>query len=91
MSNDHSDDHTEEMAGQDTGFKDKQGKPIHYGDILQLGLGISDRVRKRVIRFGKHVQLINADDVGNKYGGYNLSKEHCARAVIIDHQHKPFM
>lgn len=79
------------MDGEDTGFKDKQGKPIHYGDILQLGLGISDRVRKRVIRFGKHTQLINADDTDYKYGGYNLTETHCKLAVILDHQHKPFI
>lgn len=77
------------MDGKDTGFIDKQGKSIHYGDILQVGLGISDRQRKRVIRFGKHVQLVNADDVNVNYGGYNLSKEHCQRAVIIDHLHAP--
>jgi hypothetical protein len=79
------------MDGEDTGFKDKQGKPIHYGDILQLGLGIGDRTRKRVIRFGKHTQLVNAEDVDVKYGGYILSKEHCEHAVIVDHLHKPFI
>ncbi len=79
------------MDGEDTGYIDKQGKPIHYGDILQLGLGISDRKRKRVIRFGKHAQLVNAEDVDVKYGGYNLSEGHCVHAVIIDHLHKPFI
>jgi hypothetical protein len=79
------------MDGEETGFKDKQGKPIHYGDILQLGLGISDRVQKRVIRFGKHVQLVNADETTTKYGGYNLTNEHCKLAVILDHHHKPFL
>ena len=75
------------MDGEETGFKDKQGKLIHYGDILQLGLGKSDRVTKRVIRFGKHAQLVNADDTDHKYGGYKLTKEHCELAVILDHSH----
>jgi hypothetical protein len=79
------------MEGEETGFKDKQGRPIHYGDILQLGLGISDRITKRVIRFGKHAQLVNANETDNKYGGYSLTNEHCKLAVILEHHHKPFL
>ncbi|MBC7582036.1 hypothetical protein H7097_04195 [Aeromicrobium sp.] len=81
------------MDGEETGFKDKQGKPIHYGDILQLGLGISDRVQRRVVRFGKHVQLFDTteSEAQTKYGGYNLTNEHSKLAVILYHHHKPFL
>lgn len=81
------------MDGQDTGFKDKQGKPIHYGDILQIGLGISDRTKHRVVRFGKHVQLfdLTESEAQTKYGGRNLTNESCQLAVIIDHHHAPFL
>lgn len=75
------------MDGEETGFLDKQGKPIHYGDILQIGLGISDRKRKRVIRSGKHARLVNADSSPNTQGGYIMTREHSTLAVILDHNH----
>lgn len=77
------------MDGKDTGFEDKQGKPIHYGDILQVGPGPSNRMRVRVIRFGKKTQLINVEDTENKYGGYDLTDGHARSAVIIEHFHSP--
>lgn len=75
------------MDTENTGFTDKQGKPIRVGDTLQIGLGISDRTLKRVIRFGKYFHLVNADETDNKYGGYRLTEQIASLAVIIDRAH----
>lgn len=79
------------MDGEETGFTDKQKRPIHVGDVVQLGLGISDRVRKRVVSAGGHTMLVNADETDKNHGGYALTAEIAKTTVILDHLHKPFV
>jgi hypothetical protein len=75
------------MNNEATEFKDKQGKVIHTGDLVQVGLGISDRQLKRVINVGKHVKLVNPDDIEGTVGSYKLTADIAARSVIIDRAH----
>lgn len=82
------------MKGEDTGFTDKSGKPIHFGDILQHRLGAYQMSpgrgpsNYRVVRFGKHIHRIPAHLVEMpKYGGSKLTQQFTENCVIIDHLH----
>lgn len=66
----------------DTGFKDKTGKPIHVGDIVQIGLGISDRKLKRVAQSGKKFRLTNVDD--DSGAGFVFTEKMAETTVLID-------
>jgi len=74
---------------EDTGFKDKTGKPILVGDIIQLRLPGSNSKHGgstlyRVIRFGKHIDLVKPSSLDNKYGGMRFTEQNAQNAVIID-------
>lgn len=73
-----------------TGLTDKTGKPINVGDVLQISLNGGQNPKhggpklKRVIKFGKHFQLVDADLTEAKYGGSKLDDRVAANAVIVD-------
>lgn len=75
----------------DTGIKDKSGKPIRLGDILQHRLGAYAKSPSngpslyRVIRFGKHIHVVPAHKETPKYGGTRLTQRFADYTVIIDH------
>jgi hypothetical protein len=74
---------------EDTGFKDKSGKPIHVGDTIQIKLNskTGGRWMKRIVRDGKKFKVVNADDFSDNPIGYRLQAETAQRAVIIDRAH----
>jgi len=73
----------------DTGFKDKTGKSIHVGDIIQIKLNSKTGGRwvKRIERDGKKFKVVNADDFSDNPIGYRLQTQTAERAVIIDRAH----
>lgn len=74
-----------------TEFFDKSHKQIYIGDVLQTRLGTFAKKGRgpslsKVIRFGKHIQLVDVNDTEHKYGGRNLTKQVAELSVIVDRE-----
>ena len=71
----------------DTGFKDKSGRTIYVGDILQHRLGKFGKSggtkNYKVILFGKKYQVVDESREDYKFGGLTLSLQFCENAVVI--------
>lgn len=81
------------MDNSSTGFKDKTGRLIFLGDIVQHRLGKFGKSvgtkQYQVIKFGKKVHLVDESAVEAKYGGMPLTNTLCEHLVVIDSQHLP--
>ena len=75
------------MNGKEIGLNDKRGNPIHYGDLLQIGLGISDRQHKLVVLHEGKPYLVNESDSDSFSGGFKLTASQSKFCVILDHDH----
>lgn len=71
----------------DTGFRDKTGRTIYVGDIVQSRLGAFGKSGgpkdMKVIVFGKHFHLVSEFETDVKYGGIELKKATAEHLVII--------
>jgi len=70
-----------------TGFKDKSGRAIYVGDIVQHRLGKFGKSGGtqsfKVISFGKKYHLVGESDDDTKYGGRVLAEKTCENLVVI--------
>jgi len=77
----------------DTGFKDKTGRSIHVGDIVQHRLGKFGKSggshNLKVIIFGKKYHLVGESDTDTKYGGTLLVEKLCDNLVILTSDYVP--
>lgn len=74
-----------------TDFHDKSNKQIYIGDTLQIRLGKFAKkgggpMQLKVIRYGKHIQLVDPNDTERKYGGATLTQKLAGYSVIIDRE-----
>ena len=71
----------------DTGFKDKSGRTIYVGDVLQHRLGKFGKSggtkNYKVIQFGKKYHVVDESREEYKYGGLALTLQFCESTVVI--------
>lgn len=81
------------MEDTRTDFKDKSGRTIFIGDIVQHRLGkfgLSGGAKNyRVIKFGKKYHLVNESQIDTKYGGILLTEKLCDHLVVFKSSHIP--
>lgn len=79
--------------GQETGFKDKTGRNIHVGDILQHRLGKFGKaggpVNSRVIVHGGKFQVVAESDLDIERGGMTITQTWCENIVVLRCNHIP--
>ena len=75
------------MEPIDTGCKDKTGRTIYVGDILQIRLGTFSKSggaqTVRVFEYGKKFHVVAESQTDTKYGGTELTHTLCQNLVVI--------
>jgi hypothetical protein len=73
------------MKDTETEFHDKTGRSIYIGDIVQYRLHgkNSNPLNYRVIRFGKHVNIVPVHITDPDIGGWHLTHTMTEYIVVI--------
>lgn len=70
-----------------TNYRDKTGREIHVGDIIQHRLGKFGKSggaqNFKVIQFGEKHHLVPESQTDNKYGGTLLTEQLCEHSVVV--------